>query len=289
MSKFRPDVQLRIKELQLNNRLALQQVQSGLRMDAQHRLHVDTTGFSYGQGSMQLAGSIDLNNLDATPFDLYLNANELNLASLLEGFDHFGIASLKETKILEGKMNLDLDLEGDILGEPAQFVSETGKGVMSFSFYDLEIDGFSYLDDLAKKFKMVDRLDDLKMAPLTNVVTFDSNTIHLPMMEIPASAFRLFLAGDLEIGGAANFWVSVPLNNLMMPDPATALQPVGYADNKFKVHVEFSNDEEEGEIKPKLRWSRRKYYKQRQELAMWKAEKKVWRDERKRARKTSKN
>ncbi len=282
MKKFRPDVHLRIGELVLNNTLAIQQVESGLRMNEQQRLFVDTTGFIYGNGSMKLAGYVDLENLELTPFDLYLNTDELNVASILEGFDHFGISSLKETDVLEGKVSLELDLIGDILGDGGKLVPETAKGSMNFSLFDLEVDGLKQIDDLAEKFRMTRRLDDLRFATLSNVVTIDSNRVHLPLMEIPTSAFRVFVAGDMEIGSATNFWVAVPLANLAKPDSLEALLPVGYAKHKFKVHVEFAQEED---LETKLRWSRRKYYKSRDELDKWKADRRRWRQDRKRARK----
>ncbi|MFK8056166.1 MAG: AsmA-like C-terminal region-containing protein [Saprospiraceae bacterium] len=289
MTKFRPDVHLRIGELQLNNSLAIQEVESGLRMDDQQRLYVDTTGFIYGDGSMQLAGSVDLADLSLTPFDLYLHTEELNIASILEGFDHFGITSLKETKILEGKMSLELDLDAEILGESGMLRSETAKGIMSFSFSDLEVDGLQQIDDLAKKFRMTNRLDDLKFATLTNVITLDTNTVHLPLMEVPTSAFRVFVAGDMELGKEANVWVTVPLANLKAPDSLSALRSVGYAAKQLNLHVEFAKPGAEEALKTKLRWSRRKYYKQRQQLAQWKADKKKWRQKRKAARQADKD
>lgn len=289
MMKFRPNVHLRIDELQLNNRLAILDVESGLRMDDNQRLHVDTTGFIYGNGSVKLAGSIDLKRLELTPFDLYLNTEELDLASLLEGFDHFGITSLKETETLEGKMSLGLNLDGDILGDGGNFVSETASGVMSFSFFDLQVDGLTQIDELAKRFKISNRLDNLKFAPVTNIVTLDTNTIHLPLMEIPSSAFRVFVEGDMSLGESMDFWVSVPLANLITPDSTAALKPIGYATHKFKVHVEFAKKGAEEDLETKLRLSRRKFYKQRQDLGTWKANRKYWKEERKRLRKAGKN
>lgn len=289
MMKFRPNIHLRIDELQLNNRLAILDVESGLRMDDNQRLHVDTTGFIYGNGSVKLAGSIDLKRLELTPFDLYLNTEELDLASLLEGFDHFGITSLKETETLEGKMSLELNLDGDILGDGGNFVSETASGVMSFSFFDLQVDGLTQIDELAKRFKISNRLDNLKFAPVTNIVTLDTNTIHLPLMEIPSSAFRVFVEGDMSLGESMDFWVSVPLVNLITPDSTAALQPTGYATHKFKVHVEFAKKGAEEDLETKLRLSRRKFYKQRQDLGTWKANRKYWKEERKRLKKAGKN
>ena len=288
MSKFCPDVTLKIGELQLNDRLALKDLTSGLMLGDHKVLYVDTTGFTYGNGSMQLAGSVNLEDLTMTPFEMFLNTDDLDLASLLVGFDYFGIESLRETNILEGKLSLALDLEGDILEHGGRIPTETAKGVMSFSFYDLEVDGLQQIDDLAERFRMTDRLDDIKIAPISNIVTIDSNLVHFPLMEIPTSAFRVFLAGDMDIGRNSNFWLSVPLANLNTPDSSKALKSVGYAENPFKVHLEFVSNEKTEDLKTKLRWSRRRYYKQRDELEKWKADKKSWRAERKRARKAGK-
>jgi hypothetical protein len=289
MTKFRPDVALRIDELHLNERLALENLKSGLRMDDHDVLFVDTTGFSYGKGSMNVAGSIDLADLEMTPFDLVLNTDDLDLASLLVGFDYFGVQSLKETDILEGKVSLELDLAGDILGHGGGLHTESAKGKMNFRFYDLEVEGLQQIDELAARFKMVDRLEDIKIAPISNVISIDTNTVHIPLMEIPTTAFRVFLAGDMGLGGESNYWLSIPLANITTPDSAYALQPMGYSESPLKVHLEFKTDEKTGDLKTKLRWSRRRYYKERDELDKWRADKKRWREERQRARRASKN
>ncbi len=283
MRKFRPDVDLRVDELVLNRYINLRNLRSGLAMNLLDQLTVDSTRFDYLDGDMLLYGDIDLSNLAVTPFTVHLSTDALDLASLLEGFDYFNLASLSSAEELEGVLSMRVDMDGAVSGEDAALLSDYSRGTLDFALRDLVVEGLGPIDSLAKKLRMRERLDSLAFAPITNRVQIIGDSMAIPLMEVQSNAFNVFLQGDVVLGRDMDLWISVPLNNLKKPDLDVIPTKQGWNDSRFKVHINLQTSEAKasegmGPVAPrakvletKVRLRKRRYYKDRGRLDEWRA------------------
>ena len=270
MRKFEPTVQVEIGELVLNRYVNIRNVSSGLHMDPNDRLFIDTTGFDYLDGEMEMAGYIDLRDLSSSPFDVHLSTEALDLAALLEGFEYFDMQSLANTKQLGGVLSMRLDTKGTVLGgdQPALLTSAT-QGTLDFTLRDLQVQGLSPIDSLAAKLRLRKRLDSLAFAPISNRIELHGDSVFVPLMEIQSNAFNVFVEGDYTLDGKTDMWVSVPLYNLKRPERGVLPEKRGWNDSRLKLHVDLVTGEEG--LGTKLRLRKRKYYKRTGRLEEWRA------------------
>ena len=290
MEKFEPQVDLRIDELQLTNALSIRNVESGLYMDADKVLHIDTTGFDYQDGYLDLMGTLALADLDLTPFQAKLNSDALDVASMLKGFEYFGSADLAAAERLQGEASMKLDITGAVTGghETATVFSELTCGTMDLQIRDLLVEGIPSLDKLAAKFKVRKRLDVLKFAPIDVQLTFDGNRVYLPLTEVQSNALTAFVEGDLRVDSVSTIYLSIPLDNLGRRDLSTVPKREGFGGTRLKIHLELKAAPGQ---KPttKIRFSKKDFYEARFGKGTWKQQKREWKRERRSERRRVKN
>ncbi len=281
MEKFEPEVDLRIDEFQLTNALSVRNVESGLRMDADKVLHVDTTGFDYGDGYFDLMGDLDLANLRLTPFAAKINSDELDLASMLEGFEYFNVEQLAEAEQLEAELSLRLDVTGAMTGgrQAATVFDEMTCGTLDLQLRDLTVAGVRSIDEIAAKYKVRKRLDVLKFAPVDVQLTFDGNRVYLPVTEVQSNALTAFIEGDIHVDSVSTVFVSIPLANLKRRDLTEVPARRGFGATRLKVHLEIRSARGQP-ISTKLRLSKKDFYEAINGEGSWKQQKRAWKRER---------
>ncbi len=282
MEKFEPQVALQIDELELTSALSVRDVRSGLYMDADKVLHVDTTGFDYGDGYLDLMGTLGLADLGLTPFVTKINSDQLDLASLLRGFEYFGIEDLSRAEQLDAELSLRLDVTGAVTGghESATVFDELTCGTMELQLRNLTVAGVAAIDAIAAKYKVRKRLDVLKFAPIDVQLTFDGNRVYLPVTEIQSNAVSAFIEGDIYLDSVSTLFLSIPLANLRRRDLAAVPKRRGFEDTDLKFHLEMKLTPGQDPV-TKLRLSKRDFYDALNDEGSWKAQKRAWKRERK--------
>ncbi len=286
MEKFEPQVALQIDDLQLTNTLSVRDVVSGLYMDADKVLRIDTTGFDYQDGYFDLMGTLDLASLRLTPFTTTINSDKLDLASMLEGFDYFGISDLAKADQLEAELSLNLDMTGAVTGgrESATVFDEATCGTLAMQLRDLTVAGLPGIDAIAAKYKVRKRLDVLKFAPIDLDLTFDGNRVFLPITELQSNALSAFVEGDIRLDSVSTLFVSIPLANLKRRDLSEVPERKGFGDTRLKVHLEIRSARGQP-LTTKLHLSKKNYYEARYGKGSWKLQKREWRQARRAAAK----
>ena len=259
MRTFRPSVRLEVGELELAQRFAVQTLVSAIHMDASDHLYIDTTAFDYRAGTMTLTGDIALGDLSYSPFRLRTRTDDLNVASLLANLDYLDMASLRDARKLAGELSLDVDVRGAVEGYHSARLSPTATdGTVDLDLTGLVIDGLAEVDSLTEKFRIDERSEVLRFAPIRSQLTLDGRSIRVPMTEVTSNAFTIFAAGEVGLQDSTNLWISVPLANVTAPDEDEPVELHGFDDFTFKVHVQLRGAPGQA-VGTKLRWSRRKY------------------------------
>ena len=81
-------------------------------------------------------------------------------------------------------------------------------------------------------------------------------------MEVQSTAFNVFVEGVVDLNEGSDLWVSVPLANLFRSDFSELPEKEGYAERRFKVHLQMrqSPQGEQG-WQRKLRFSKGRFYR----------------------------
>jgi len=143
------------------------------------------------------------------------------------------------------------------------------------------------MDQIAAKLLSSQYLNELKFAPITNVVNIKGSRINIPQMEVQSTGLNFFVEGHVDNKNKTNVWLSIPFGNLKRTERDTVPLKRSYAASRRKMFLEITNDE--GDLKTKFRVSKRKYYKQRGILDQFKKDKKRWKSERKALKKRNKD
>ena len=275
MTEFHPRARLLIDELQLTTGLTVDDVHGGLWMDADSVLYLDTTGFRYRGGAVELAGAIDLADLSATPFEAHLRTDELDVPGLLEGLGYLDVETLMSADRFEGELSAAADVSG-VVTESGKVLTRTLDGGVRLEVRDLAVSGLAPVDSLRMRVGVLeDRLAEFEFAPIRALVDLDSGTLHLPLTELQVNAFGIWVEGDVELGGAVDLWALVPLENLTRD--FDAVPPLrGEAVPRLRANVQLATDET-GRLTPKLRLRRRRFYDERGGGKAWRAAKRAWR------------
>ena len=275
LTEFNPRARLAIDELQLADGLTVDDVVGGLWMDADSVLHLDTTGFRYRGGEVEVAGAVALADLALTPFRAHLRTDALDVPGLLEGLGYLDVATLASLRRFEGELSAVADLGGAVTGEGA-VLTESLAGAVSLEVRDLAVAGLAPVDTLRSRVGLLEeRLAELEFAPIRTNVALDSGVLRVPFTELQSNGFGIWIEGDVGLGGEVDLWATVPLENLSRDyDVVPPLR--GEAVPRWRAHVQLASGEAGG-LSPKLRLSRRRFYKARGEVARARADRRRWR------------
>ncbi len=216
----------------------LQDVSTEFAFNDQNHIELRNTGFNYRNGFIRLDFAFDIEIPGITPFDMKLDAKDLDLGQFVADFDYFNVEDLKNTDKLEGVLDLDGTLKGTILGTD-KLANNSLEGKLSFNLDKLEVSNFQPIIEVASKVFRKKRWLDIKFAPITNTITLKNERIYIPKMEIQSTAFQLYVEGVLSnIDYDTNLWISVPLNNLNRRNYKEAPRKSGLNNPYRKVYVQ---------------------------------------------------
>ena len=260
-TRFRPRATVEIGELQLPNAFAIRDVSSTVSMGPDDVLYVDTTGFSYREGRLDLAGKLDLADLTLTPFRAVLHSDRLAVTSLLEGLDYLDVPELADAEQLDGELRLRLDVSGAVTGgeEAAALLTASTCGTLDVRLDNLRLSGVAPIDRLAGKMKMRKRLDTLRFAPIDAHVRIDGNEFYLARTQLQSNGFQAYVEGTVRTDSASSLLVSVPLLPNLRRDTDVVPEKEDFEERRFKVHVELSSESGGEGLETKLRLRRKKW------------------------------
>lgn len=287
LTTFHPDLQIHIDTFTYANQLFIEQLKTGLYLRNNNHLILDKTGFQYLNGSVLLQGEVDLSSESQTPFDVHFDTKELNIAHLLEDVNYLALPSLQKMDHLTGNITMNLDLRGVLNQTGTALIPSQTRGTMKFELYDVTLEGFEPLEQMAAKLMMKKRFQELHLAPIVNTFYIEGEEIHIPLTEIQSNAINVFLEGTLSYRDKTNIWASVPLESVLFNDADILEKKKGFATHPMKVHIEVTSDEA-GENDFKIRMTRRKFYKQRNRIEDLKKERQQWKLKRKRQKERKK-
>lgn len=238
--KFNPQLKISIKKFQYQN-LIVNDLSSGLYFTKADAVDLKRTGFNYRNGAVSMQLQFDISKPNTTSFDIDINANQIDLGSLLKEFDYFGLTSLKEAKKIKGIISFETKMSGDV-HEDSGLDTKSLKGTVDLNLTQLEVNGFEPIIKVADKVFKKERFEDIKFAPIQETIYISDRTIEIPQTEIQSTAFDLFVEGHLNYDFKTNIWVSVPLSNIKKRDFLTIPNKKGYAESGKKVYVQVKDD-----------------------------------------------
>lgn len=283
-NSLRPELAVAIDSFYATDSTLLTNVHASLHLVDSTSLVLDRSGFTLGDGSVELAATYRLDEKTYSPFtaDLYVdNMDVSRVAGEIIRFDSTLGTALGHAG---GKVNLSGRLTGQLDENNERILYDRTKGSINYALTGLEFADWQPLLDLGKKIKMRRRFEHLRFAPLTGTLTIDSGRVLVPRTEIQSTALQLFVEGHYDLGGGPDFLVTIPLRNIGRGVLDAAPSPTGYAHAGWKVFLVTGTDED-GELKNKFRLGNRRYFKSRGQLAEWRRLRDKWRNERRTARK----
>lgn len=287
LTTFHPDLQVHIDTFNYSDQLFVEQLKTGIHLRDNNHLVLDQTGFQYRNGNVLLEGEIDISSEQQTPFDVHFDTDELNIAHLLEDVNYLALPSLQKMDHLSGNITMNLDLYGVLNQTGTALLPSKTRGTVKFELYDVTLEGFEPLEQMAAKLMMKKRFHELHLAPITNTFYIEGEEIHIPLTEIQSNAINVFIEGTLSYQDKTNIWASVPLKSVFFNDADVLEKKKGFATNPMKIHVEVTSDEA-GENDFKIRMTRRKFYEQRNRIKDFKKERTQWRLKRKKQKELEK-
>ncbi len=283
LNNFNPSIQLRLGAFIFSDKLQFENIETGMHMEGANTVVLDKTGFTFRDGLVQMHSQIDLNDETDFPFQARFQAEDLDVAALLESLNYLNMPPLQTIEELSGRISMDLELES-VLSIEQGLVPELTRGRLDFDIRNVALKGLAPLDSVASKVMLKNRFDDLRLAPLTSVIYIDGLNLIMPMIEIQSNAFNIFVEGVISYAYDTNVWISIPIDNLKSPDKYVLPEKRGYARAKQKVFVEVTMDENR-ESQFKFHLSKKKFYKTQGILEHFKLDRKKYRKERKHHRK----
>ena len=269
-STLRPELSVQIDTFWASEQTQLIDVHAGLHMQDSTTLILERSGFTLGDGLVEIAATYRIDERARSPFTLGWQVKDLSLDRVGSELAQLGLPLTKDIGKLTGTLNLNGNLAGRFneAGNAVDYHKVTGG--INYRLTDVAVSGWQPLLDLGKKVKMRRRFEDLRFAPLSGHLSIDSGRVDIPRTEIQSTALQLFVEGYYDLATGADVLVSIPLKNIGRGVLTDAPAPTGYSDAGWKVYLVTATDDK-GALKPKFRLGKRRYFKNRGRLAEWRA------------------
>ncbi|MEL6863092.1 MAG: hypothetical protein AAFP19_01680 [Bacteroidota bacterium] len=128
-ANFQPRLQIALDTLVYQKGIQAANFYSDVYFEGQHTLIVDQTHFDYGNGKVELKARLDISDPYVTPFEVELEAKQMDLNDLLASFDFFDIKLLRAIKEHPRDADIQIKYQG-ILDDEAGLIPFTSKAEM---------------------------------------------------------------------------------------------------------------------------------------------------------------
>ena len=284
LNDFNPNVKLKIDTLEYSDKLNFKDIHAHAYLDSSI-LKIDSAVVSYGESQIYALLDADMNHDDILPFKMQLQMANIDISHTLEHFDYFDFTQLREAKQIDGNIWFDLDMEAEMDLKNKGLNTEKTKADISVELLDLVIEGLHTIDTITQKFKMESRFKDLRFAPIQSQIKVTGKRLEIQQTEFQSNAVHAFVEGTLDEQSPENLWISIPLSNIKSRDLNANPEKTGDALAGRKIYLEWISSEDKNNGKMKLRFSKKKFFKQRSTLKEFRAYKRSHRKERKKFRK----
>ena len=286
LQSFQPDVTVKVNQLIYSEDVILNNISSQVKMNSStNKVEITNTGFEYLNGGIELNAMADLSQTDLIPFSTDLQADNFNVAELLQNLNYLNIDQLKEIEQLSGIANIDLVMEGVYNEQTKIIFNEQTNAQLQLQLDSLKVIGFDTIEDLGKKALMKDRFSEVLFAPITTKITIEGNKVHLPFTEIQSNALHAFIEGEIDENRTPNFWITIPFRTVFKgaQDTVPELTENSQGRNRFFIEI----TKENGESKTKFHLSKKKFFEQRGNKEKFKIYRDRMREERRKRRRNN--
>ena len=271
---FRPDLELSIDTFWVGRAIPLRGVHAGLFVEDSTRLRLERSGFTFGEGEVQLAATYDLDTLAQSPFKAQWRVEDMDLDRFFNELKQAGVYDSLKLGDMGGRITLGGDLNGYLNETDQQILIDSLRGGVLIDLNQLDVLRNPDLMAAGKKFWMGKRMREIRFAPVYAQINVDSNQLLIPQTEIHGTAFQLFVEGKYDLSTGPDLLVSIPLRNLFFGNRHERPERTGYDDAGWKVHLVLE-PKADGTTAKRFRLGRRKYYRERGRLEEFKAMKRA--------------
>ncbi len=280
---FRPELSLSIDTFQAAPQTHFEELSANVRLADSTLIKVEETGFLLGKGKMKLAATYAIDRHQVSPFTLTWTADSLSVPAMEKALMALGVEPVSKDFGLRGKLSSAGDITGMLNEGNWTFPFGHTHGTVELDLVEGGLGNQPLLQTMGRKLLMKKRFNDVLLGPLHLSATVDSGRLAMPLVEVQSTALQLFVEGDLDTVRGPDLLVSIPLRNIGRGKLTQSPPPTGYALAGRKVYLVLEPDEA-GATQVKFRLGRRKYYRDRGQLALLRERKKQEKAERKLAR-----
>ena len=128
---FQPRISIQVDTLSYYDLIELANFKTGIHFKDQHQLVLEKTQFKYGEGEVDFSGQLDISDSLQTPFELELNAVNINLQQLLPKLNYLNIQLLERMESHAEDVNVYIRHKG-ILNDQKGLVPNSSSGEIRF-------------------------------------------------------------------------------------------------------------------------------------------------------------
>jgi hypothetical protein len=262
---FRPDLDMAIDTLRLDQHIELLDLFGGISMQDSSWLRLERSEFTFGAGRIRLDAAYALDDRVISPFRINWQVDSLSLGLLLDELRaHELVADLDS-----GEISAPLDLAGELMGQfdevTQRLVADSVWGEIRYRLGATELAGWPFLQTIGKKALMRKRFREPSLAPIAGELPVEAGRIGIPRTEVQSSAVQFFIEGYYDLTEGPDLLITIPLRNIGRGRLATPPLPTGYAHAGWKVYLVVEKNRK-GEPVAKFRLGRRRYYRERGRL-----------------------
>ncbi|MFA6151562.1 MAG: AsmA-like C-terminal region-containing protein [Chitinophagaceae bacterium] len=243
----------------------------------QDGIELHNVSLLHSNGNINMKGKFNGSNSDKPTFTIAADIRQASLDKLLYSFDNFGQQSFRPENI-RGTIDINSNFSGEFNAD-AQLVPRSLKGITSFEIRKGELIDFKPLQRMGRLVFRKDRLKNVHFEKVKNTLTLDRNKIIIPPMWVNTDLIDMQVQGIYKLDTGTDILIEIPLFKFDKEDIAS---DSSLRNNKgFRLYVQ-AKDNEEGDLKFKLKLRNQDINAAREERKKIKAERK----ERKRKRQT---
>nr|WP_262914771.1 AsmA-like C-terminal region-containing protein [Christiangramia lutea] len=249
---YRPSAEIHIDSLIYNN-IEVSDFESQIDFNTLGAIRIEETNLKYIQGKIDLMLEGGVENPEGLPVKISMNIADIELEKLVEDLEYLNNEDLRNTKRIDGDLDLEIDLTG-IMNDDGSVDINSLNGFIKMDLRNLAIYEFDPITESVVLLKE-ERFEKLQFRPIRQTIEVTNGMIKIPRTEIQSTALHLFVEGESKIGEYHNLWISLPWNNILKKRDGTQLpEKLSFDESGAKFYIQIVQDKEsEKEKNRKLR------------------------------------